>query len=114
YSRQIDVFHNSIWRPETNWSRGIRVGRGTVQTEIANNLIHGEIQMEGGEARLQQNLTGRRAACFADPAQGDLTLTAAATEAIDAGLSLPEVAEDIARRPRDPRPDIGAWEFVRE
>ena len=50
---------------------------------------------------------------FLDPMSGNLALTPAATKAIDKGVSLPEVAEDIRRRPRSGQPDIGAWEFNR-
>jgi hypothetical protein len=40
-----------------------------------------------------------------------LALTPAAIRAIDQGEPLPEVADDIRRRPRSKRPDLGAWEF---
>jgi hypothetical protein len=46
----IKVWHNSIWRPEQNWNRGIRIGTGTAETEVINNLVHGGIQQEGGRA----------------------------------------------------------------
>jgi hypothetical protein len=48
---------------------------------------------------------------FEDPASGNLALTPAATGAIDQGVSLPEVTDDIRRRPRIGRLDLGAWEF---
>jgi hypothetical protein len=44
YAEGIKVFNNSIWRPDQNWSRGIRVGTGTARPEIMNNLVHGEIR----------------------------------------------------------------------
>ncbi|MCL5279882.1 MAG: right-handed parallel beta-helix repeat-containing protein [Planctomycetes bacterium] len=111
YADGIKVYNNSIWRPERNWSRGIRVGTGTAHTDIVNNLVHGEIHLEGGEADLRQNLAGRLDGYFVDPASGNLTLTSAATGAIDEGISLPEVTDDIRRRPRQERIDLGAWEF---
>ena len=114
FGDEIKVYHNTIWRPERNWSRGIRVGTGTAHTDIANNLVHGEIRLEGGEAQLRQNLDGRLEGYFVDPASGNLTLTPAATGAIDQGVSLPEVLDDIRRRPRTGRADLGAWEFEEE
>jgi hypothetical protein len=111
YAERIKVCHNTVWRPEQNWNRGIRIGTGTAHTEIVNNLVHGEIRLEGGEAQLRQNLAGRLDGYFVDPAAGNLALTPAATGAIDQGVSLPEVADDIRRRPRTGRPDLGAWEF---
>jgi len=114
YAEQIKVYNNSIWRPEENWSRGIRIGTGTSQTDIVNNLVHGEIRFDGGEAQLRQNLAGRLDGYFVDPTSGNLALTQAATEVIDQGVFLPDVTEDIRQRPRSGRPDLGAWEFDNE
>jgi hypothetical protein len=111
YVERLKVFNNSIWRPERNWSRGIRVGTGTTRTEIVNNLVHGEIRLEGGAAELRQNLARRLDGYFVDPASGNLALTPAATEAIDRGVSVPEVTDDIRGRARSGRPELGAWEF---
>lgn len=108
---RVKVLHNSIWRPERNWSRGIRVGSGTTQTTLVNNLVHGEIRFEGGEAEATHNLTGRLDGYFVDPETGNLALSRNATGAIDQGAFLPEVIEDISGRPRVGRPDLGAWEF---
>jgi hypothetical protein len=109
YADGIKVQHNTIWRPERNWRRGIRIGTGTV--EVVNNLVHGEISLEGGEAELRSNLTGKLDHYFVDPSFGNLALTPAAARAIDQGVPLPDVTEDIRRRPRTQRPDLGAWEF---
>ncbi|MDT8302115.1 MAG: right-handed parallel beta-helix repeat-containing protein [Sedimentisphaerales bacterium] len=111
YAQNVRVYNNSIWRPEQNFSRGIRVGTGTSDTNIVNNLIHGEIRFDGGKAQLRQNLTGRIDSYFVDPASGNLALTQTATEAIDKGISLTDLTGDIRRLPRSGYPDIGAWEF---
>jgi hypothetical protein len=107
----IKVFHNSIWRPERNWARGIRVGTGTAHADIANNLVHGEIRLEGGEAQLRNNFAGRLEGYFVDPTSGALELTSAATRAIDQGVALPDVTDDIRHLPHTGRADLGAWEF---
>ncbi|KPK37059.1 MAG: hypothetical protein AMJ65_15505 [Phycisphaerae bacterium SG8_4] len=111
YAENIKVYNNSIWRPELNWSRGIRVGTGTSDADIVNNLVHGRVRFDGGQAQLRHNLTGRLEGYFVDPASGNLALTRAADEAIDKGTSLPDVTEDIRRQPRDELVDLGAWEF---
>lgn len=111
YARNIKVHHNTIWRPDRNWNRGIRVGTGTGDTDIANNLVHGKIQFEGGQAKLRHNLAGRLDGYFTHPTSGDLSLTEAATGAIDCGVSLPEVQHDIRMRHRTEPVDVGAWEF---
>jgi hypothetical protein len=110
HAEGIKVYNNTIWRPDRNWSRGIRVGTGTAHTEVVNNLVHGEIQFDGGEAQLRDNLAGRLEGYFVDPASGDLSLTSAATGAIGRGVPLSEVTDDIRRRPRGGRVDLGAWE----
>ncbi len=110
HADHIKVLHNTIWRPERNWARGIRVGTGTSHTELVNNLVHGEIRLEGGEAEVRRNLTGRLDGYFVDPAAGNLALTSAATGAIDQGAALPEVSDDIRGHRRSDRPDLGAWE----
>ena len=112
YAERVKVCNNSIWRPQQNWSRGIRVGTGTSAAEITNNLVHGEIRMDGGQAQLAHNLAGRLDGYFADAASGDLTLTPAAVGAIDQGVSLPEVTDDIRGQSRTGRPDLGAWELT--
>jgi len=110
HAERIKVFNNTVWRSDQNWNRGIRIGTGTAHTDVVNNLVHGEIRREGGEAEMSHNLTGRLEGYFVDPASGNLALTPAATGAIDQGVSLPEVTDDIGRRPRIGRLDLGAWE----
>lgn len=111
HAEAINVRHNSIWRPEQNWSRGIRLGTGTVQTEVVNNLVHGGIQVDGGEANIHHNLAKRVAGYFVEPAMGDLALTAAATAAIDQAVVLNEAPCDVRGLPRNHEPDLGAWEY---
>jgi hypothetical protein len=110
HAQDLLIAHNSIWRPEKNWQRGIRIGTGTARIVIANNLVHGGILVEGGTAQLRQNLAGRLGGYFHDPAIGDLTLTPVAKGAFAQGLSLAEVTEDIRRHPRPSQPNLGAWE----
>jgi len=110
HADRIEVLNNTIWRPEQNWGRGIRVGTGTAHTEIVNNLVHGEIRFDGGQAEMSHNLSGRLDGYFVDPVSGNLALTLQATPAFDQGVLRPEVTEDIRGRPRVDRPDLGAWE----
>jgi hypothetical protein len=76
-----------------------------------NNLVHGEIRLEGGEAEIRRNLAGRLDGYFVDPASGNLALTPAATGAIDHAEPRSDVPDDIRGRERPDRPDLGAWEF---
>jgi hypothetical protein len=110
YADRIKVLNNTIWRPEQNWYRGIRIGTGTSNTEIVNNLVHGAIQSEGGEAQVHHNLAGRLEGYFEDPNSGNLTLTSAATGAFGRGVPVSEVTEDVRGQPRAGNPDLGAWQ----
>jgi len=114
YAEHVKIFNNSMWRPERNWSRGIRIGTGTSHTNIVNNLVHGEIRFDGGKALLRQNLASRLDGYFVDPASGNLALTQAAAKAIDRGVYLLDVTEDIRRKSRSGPHDLGAWEFDNE
>jgi lysophospholipase L1-like esterase len=111
HANRIKVSHNSIWRPERNWNRGIRIGTGTAHTEIVNNLVHGGIQNEGGDARLNHNLASDLDGFFEDTANGNLSLTKAATGAIDQGVVLNDVPRDFRGNLRKGAPDLGALEF---
>jgi hypothetical protein len=111
YAQGIGVFNNTIWRPEQNWNRGIRIGTGTSNIEIANNLVHGGIQSEGGDAKIHHNLARALDGYFENPASGDLRLTSKATAAFKQGVPLVEVTEDIRRAPRTGSPDLGAWQI---
>lgn len=111
HAQGIQLLHNTIWRPERNWNRGIRIGAGTARAKIINNLVHGKIQEEGGEAELSHNFAGRLDSYFTDAASGNLALTPTAREAIGRGRALPEVAADIRGKSRREQPDLGAWEW---
>lgn len=111
HAEEVNILNNSIWRPEQNWARGIRVGTGTTHALIANNLIHGEIRFEGGDARLQNNLTGSIQSMWISPGTGNLALLPTlSANAIDHGTSFPAVTDDIRHQRRGQRPDLGAWE----
>lgn len=106
----IKVLHNSIWRPERNFNRGIRIGTGTTNSLVQNNLIHGGIQNEGGSAQVTNNLAKRLEGHFTNPETGDLSLTPTAKEAIDSATPT-DSPLDIRARERVGKPDLGAWEF---
>ncbi|MCC7377235.1 MAG: right-handed parallel beta-helix repeat-containing protein [Verrucomicrobiales bacterium] len=109
HAEDLKILNNSIWRPEQNWARGIRVGAGTTNALVANNLVHGEIHLESGHARLQNNLTGRIQDLWLAPAAGNLALIPA-SRATNQGTTFPEITDDIRRHHRHAPPDLGAWQ----
>ncbi len=106
----VKLFHNTVWREDVQ-GRGIRCIEKIHNVEIANNLCRGALALTGGE-QAQSNLVGPLAGMFVNPAGGDLRLTAETTDAIDKAVPLNEVTDDIDRRPRGTRPDLGAAEYT--
>lgn len=78
---------------------------------MKNNLVHGKIQVEGGEAAIGHNLDGRLEGYFIDPRSGNLQLATEAVGAMKAGELLPAVNADIRGFHRKGTPDLGAWEL---
>lgn len=105
----VKVYNNTVWRQDQR-GRGIRAIEKLQRVDIANNLLRGALLLTGAETS-RNNLVGPLDGWFIDPAAGNLRLKAAMPEAIDQGLFLPEVADDIDARPRSERPDLGAWEY---
>ncbi len=112
HTLEVHTDHNSIWRPDRNFNRGLRVGDGALNTISQNNLIHGGIQLEtGADFAGFHNITNRLNGYFADPENGDLSLTADAAEAINHADANNGDPYDIRGRFRTIQPDVGAWEF---
>jgi hypothetical protein len=105
----VKVYNNTVWRQDQA-GRGIRSIEKIHHVDVANNLIRGALALTGGETA-KSNLAGPLDRYFIAPAAGDLRLTPQAADAIDRGLRLTEVTEDIDRRPRGDKPDIGAFEY---
>ena len=101
----IKLLHNSIWRPERNFNRGIRIGTGTTNTLVQNNLVHGGIQLEGGHSQVITNLAKRLDETFINPTAGDLALAKPTDQS-----AAPAVPYDIRQMCRTAVSDLGAWE----
>lgn len=83
---------------------------GSSNLVFRNNLVNQPIRRrdEAPLARLTNNLERIDPSWFRDLAGGDLRLTAAATPAIDAGISIADFQEDADRQPR---PQGAAWDI---
>ena len=109
YAEHIKVTHNSIWRPERNWRRGIRIGTGTSQTDIANNLIHGDILFDGGERNFAKT---SRAAWTVTLWTRPRAIWHSRTQRPEPWTrgSLYRRLRGHPRRPRTGSTDLGAWD----
>jgi hypothetical protein len=84
---------------------------GTARNNLADSGIH---LRDNAAATTRSNLVTAVPEMFANPATADLHLLSSATNAIDRGLTLLSVTNDIDgdRRPRGASSDIGADEFT--
>jgi parallel beta-helix repeat protein len=116
YTRDCKILNNTIYDPGSRQGRLIRLVHDNEGLLVANNLVCGPpIRVESSsKIAFRSNLEKDVSAALSDPATGNLRLTERAVEVIDKASPLPDVAEDIDRTPRGPKPDIGAHEFRRE
>ncbi|MBU0991017.1 MAG: hypothetical protein KJ737_00870 [Proteobacteria bacterium] len=86
---------------------------GTTGTQIFNNLTNHTIaERNGGTADLKNNVTHAQASWFSAITEGDLHLAYDVPEAVDQGIDIPEVTDDIDGEKRDDgNPDTGADEY---
>lgn len=114
YTRDCKVLNNTIHDPDSRMGRLIRTVFTNDGLMVANNLFSGpRIRNESeSEIAFRNNLIADFTHAFADPERGDLHLKGAAVEAIDRGIVLAEVSEDVDGQPRGTKPDVGADELV--
>ena len=91
---------------------------GSTGLEMKNNLSDGDIwhRTPNLNPSFASNIFSAVSTWFVNPNNADLHLTDLATEAIDRGVTLAEVTEDIDgdARPNGTAPDIGADELIPE
>jgi len=114
YTKDCKILNNTIHDPESRMGRLIRTVLTNDGLVIENNLISGPgIRNESDSpVEFRNNLIKDLTHTLVEPARGNLHLTHAATEAIDRGIALKEVTDDIDGRPRGAKLDIGADELT--
>lgn len=114
YTRDCKIVNNTVHDPQSRLGRLIRLVHDNDGLLVANNLLSGPPIRNESSSQIvfRNNLAKDLTAFLAAPEQGNLRLTAGATGAIDKGVSLPQVTNDIDRKPRGRTPDIGASEYV--
>ncbi len=89
---------------------------GSINLQMKNNLCDGLIweRTAGLSPEIAGNILDAPLSFFKDPSAIDLHLKATADEAVDKGISLPEVIDDIDgdKRPVNNHYDIGADEYT--
>lgn len=113
YTRDCKILNNTIHDPASRLGRLIRIVHDNEGLLVANNLLCGppiRIESESQFTR-SHNLEKDISPFLVAPSEGNLRLKAGAANVIDQGIALPEVTDDLDRKPRGPIPDIGAHEF---
>ncbi len=113
YTKDCKILNNTIHDPQSRLQRLIRTVFDNNGLVIANNLFSGPgIRNESqSEIEFRSNLIKDLTNGFVEPERGNLHLTVAATEAIDAGVAMKEVSDDVDKQLRRVKPDIGADEI---
>ncbi len=111
----VKIYNNTVWQlNNSSEGRGIRFIQNITNTQMVNNLVFGRLVFDNNLtiSRNEHNLSGNLSSVYVvNASSGDLHLTEAATGAINQGVQLTEVTEDIDRNTREVKPDIGADEF---
>jgi hypothetical protein len=107
------IFNNTVVSTQASFS-SIEWRFDNTDIELRNNLVSHNLRDRGGTAVLSHNLQNAPLSLFVDGANGDLHLLGTATAAIDQGLTLAEVTDDVdgEARPSGTAPDIGADELL--
>lgn len=113
YTRDCKILHNTVHDPDSRLGRLIRLVHDNDGLLVANNLLSGPPIRNESDSRIvfRQNLEKNVTTAFVAPAEGNLRLTNRAIEAIHKAVPLADVTEDIDRKRRGPKPDIGAHEL---
>ncbi|MFN3652809.1 MAG: GDSL-type esterase/lipase family protein [Armatimonadota bacterium] len=116
FTRDCAIVHNTVYDPAGRLRRGIRVVDAAEGLYVANNLLSGpKILVEtSSPIRLGLNREEAPAALFVDASAGNLRLAQPAPGLVDAAPRLPQAPDDLDRRRRGSRADLGAHELSPE
>jgi hypothetical protein len=115
YTRDCRILHNTIHDPNNRLGRLIRIVHDNDGLVVANNLLSGPPIRNESQSRVTfaGNVEKDLSAFFVDPISGNLRLKTEVPEVVDKAVPLNDVPEDIDRKPRGFKPDVGAYEFRR-
>ena len=113
FTRDCQILHNTVYDPNSRLGRGIRIVHENGGLVAANNLLAGVrlLNETGPGPLLERNQEITAAFPFVDSVEGNLRLRLPASGIIDSGKLMTQAAQDIDRRLRGPRADLGAHEL---
>jgi hypothetical protein len=103
------VYNNTVWSEDASWERTFHVFQGAEGVEVFNNLVRGQLRLDGPGAKARNNLAGALEGFFVNPRQGNLHLSAAGAGAVAGkGLALSPDPGDFDGQGRAGGVDLGA------
>jgi hypothetical protein len=114
YTRDCKILNNTVSDPDNRLKRLVRLVGTNEGLLVANNLLSGPPVDRSSPSKVTfaDNLEKVLTEVFVDAAKGNLRLKRSHPDVVDRAKPLAEVTEDIDRRKRGQKPDIGAHEFV--
>lgn len=115
YTRDCKIVNNTVYDPNSRLGRLIRLVHDNEGLLVANNLLCGPAIRNESTSRIQfrNNVEKDLGAFLVAPAEGNLRLRETAPDVCGKAAPLPDVPEDIDRKPRGQAPDVGAHQFAR-
>jgi hypothetical protein len=114
-ARATRIDHNTVMTTgQLPWSISVRFA--STDAQVRNNLTARAItKRDGGTGVVSGNVAGALASWFVNLGAGDARLVRGDLPAVDAGVLVADIGEDMARRPRASglAPDAGAFERER-
>jgi len=113
FTRHCKIVNNTVYEPVSKLSRLIRLAEVNDGMVVANNLVCGPAIQNQSASKITfvNNLEKDLTTALIDPGNGNLRLTALATDAIGRGVHDPSVLDDIDHHSRGATPDIGAHQL---
>ncbi|MDP6544974.1 MAG: GDSL-type esterase/lipase family protein [Phycisphaerae bacterium] len=115
HTADCKILNNTIHEPRSRMRRLVRILGASDGLLVADNILSGPPPRNEskGKVTIENNLVKDLTATFADPAKGNLHLKSPLPEVVDQAKKRPEVTDDIDRKKRSGKPDLGADEAER-
>jgi lysophospholipase L1-like esterase len=106
------ILNNTIHEPRSRMRRLVRILGASDGLVVADNILSGPPPRNEskGKVTIENNLVKNLTAAFTDPSKGNLHLKTPLREVVDQAKKRAEVTDDIDRKKRTGRPDLGADE----
>lgn len=113
YTKDCQIVNNTIYDPDNRMNRLIRIVHDNAGLAVANNLLSGPgMSVESNDSmKIENNLIGDYASYFVAAESGNLHLKENAVDAINQGMVINTVKNDIDEEGKYQQIDIGADEY---